>query len=215
MKKGIVALLIAWSVLTTAIGASVVDLDARSFEANVAGSAETWLVEFFAPWCGHCKKLEPTYEKVAREAPAGIHVAKVDGIKNYALMSRFPVRGFPSIFAVKENSVWVFQGPRTEQALLKFATDPEHSESSKAVPWYESPFGPFGLLKGKFLSIGVEIFEYQQYMVESFGMPNSLGWFFILLGCLIATVMIISFFIFLFGAKGDHAAQGNERQHQD
>ncbi len=40
-------------------------LDSSNFEEQVFGSKDIWLVEFYAPWCGHCKKLEPEWNEAA------------------------------------------------------------------------------------------------------------------------------------------------------
>lgn len=45
----------------------VVELRSDNFDANV-GNGEDWLVEFFAPWCGHCTKLKPLYAQAAKKA---------------------------------------------------------------------------------------------------------------------------------------------------
>jgi len=45
---------------------AVTVLTAATFENDVLNSKKSALVEFFAPWCGHCKNLAPTYEKVAK-----------------------------------------------------------------------------------------------------------------------------------------------------
>lgn len=42
-------------------------LDAVNFNALVLGSKDIWIVEFYAPWCGHCKQLEPEYIEAARK----------------------------------------------------------------------------------------------------------------------------------------------------
>jgi len=53
------------------------------------------LVEFYAPWCGHCKKLAPEYEKAAKTLRSGdnknVALAKVDTTAETELGSRFEI----------------------------------------------------------------------------------------------------------------------------
>lgn len=44
----------------------VISLTSGNFDRLVKDSDSVWLVEFFAPWCGHCKSLAPEYEKAAK-----------------------------------------------------------------------------------------------------------------------------------------------------
>lgn len=84
----------------------VVDLDPSNFDKVVLDKSKDVLVEFYAPWCGHCKKLTPDYEKVAKafRAEKDIVVAKVDADAHKELGSRFGVTGFPTIkFFSKDN----------------------------------------------------------------------------------------------------------------
>ena len=56
----------------------VVKLTQANFEKEVKGSGELWFVEFFAPWCGHCKSLAPEYEKAAKALKGVVRVGAVD-----------------------------------------------------------------------------------------------------------------------------------------
>jgi len=64
-------LLLGLSFALYAADTPVTQLTTDNFESSVKQSDGVWLVEFYAPWCGHCKSLAPEYEKAAR-ALAGI-----------------------------------------------------------------------------------------------------------------------------------------------
>eukprot|EP00922_Rhytidocystis_sp_ex-Travisia-forbesii_P066217 GHVS01098301.1.p1 GENE.GHVS01098301.1~~GHVS01098301.1.p1 ORF type:complete len:464 (-),score=101.76 GHVS01098301.1:330-1721(-) len=85
-----------------------------------------WFVEFYAPWCGHCKSLAPDWEKLAKEVKGKVVVAKVDATKETVLSKKFGVQGFPSLkmFPAGEKSVQTaipYDGPRGANELISFA----------------------------------------------------------------------------------------------
>jgi len=79
-----------------------------------------WLVEFYAPWCGHCKRLAPIWDQLASEADESLHVGKVDCTTNNPVCSRFSVRGYPTIKLLQHGQPKDYSGARTVEAFLSF-----------------------------------------------------------------------------------------------
>ncbi|OQR80607.1 hypothetical protein ACHHYP_17421 [Achlya hypogyna] len=105
-------------------------------EKNAATGATTgdWLVEFYAPWCGHCKHLAPVFEDVAQELDGTINVAKVDVTANEGLGRRFEIKGFPTILFFHKGSVYEYNNERSKKALVDYATGGYASGFKKPVP---------------------------------------------------------------------------------
>lgn len=52
------------------------ELTEKNFKEMVLDSDEMWLVEFFAPWCGHCQKLAPEWESAAGQLSGSVNVSE-------------------------------------------------------------------------------------------------------------------------------------------
>jgi len=80
------------------ISCEVVDLDSSNFDRYIDGSRYAF-VEFFAPWCGHCKSLAPEYEIVGEvfAKEKSVLIAKVDADQHKELAARFDVHGYPTL----------------------------------------------------------------------------------------------------------------------
>jgi len=74
----------------------VITLDDSNFETEVA-KHEFVLVEFYAPWCGHCKALAPEYETAATSLKGIASLAKVDCDTNKATGEKYKIQGFPTL----------------------------------------------------------------------------------------------------------------------
>lgn len=78
----------------------VAALTDATFDAEVIHSNKHAIVEFYAPWCGHCKQLAPVYEEVGAvfEGDDNVLIAKVDATANTELANRYSVKGYPTLF---------------------------------------------------------------------------------------------------------------------
>lgn len=82
-------------------GANVLDINDTNFETQVLQSAEPFLLDFSAVWCGPCKVLAPIVEKLADEYKGKIKVGKLDIDDSPNVASKFGIRGVPTVLVFK------------------------------------------------------------------------------------------------------------------
>jgi len=110
----------------------VVVLTANNFAEQLAKG--NWLLDFYAPWCGHCKQLAPTYEKVATQLKGRVNVGKIDCTVEKELGTIFKVEGFPTIKFVAADKVYQYDGDRTLESFVAFAEGEYSKGSSNPLP---------------------------------------------------------------------------------
>merc|ERR1711962_253057 len=111
----------------------VVELTDSNFEDEVLNTKDIVLVEFFAPWCGHCQRLAPEWKKAATELKGKVKVAALDATVHTVTAGRFNVRGYPTIkwFAAgakSYDSAGEYDGGRTSSDIIAWALD-KHAEN--------------------------------------------------------------------------------------
>ncbi|GJN28712.1 hypothetical protein PR202_gb16869 [Eleusine coracana subsp. coracana] len=111
---------------SSAEGEAVLTLDVDNFDDAVA-KHPFMVIEFYAPWCGHCKNLAPEYEKAAQELSKHdppIVLAKVDANeeKNRPLATKYEVQGFPTlkIFRNQGKNIQEYKGPREAEGIVEY-----------------------------------------------------------------------------------------------
>jgi len=98
----------------------VVELTTSNFPSEVLKSGDVWLVEFYAPWCGHCKSLTPEYKKAATKLKGIAKVGAVDMTKHESFGRQYDIKGFPTIKLFIKGKPLDYQGGRTADAMVDY-----------------------------------------------------------------------------------------------
>ena len=99
---------------------ATIDINADSFEQTISDN-DIVLVDFWADWCGPCKRFAPIYEK-ASEDNGDITFAKLDTDANQQLSGQLGIEGIPTLMAFREgvlvfNQAGALPGPALKQVI--------------------------------------------------------------------------------------------------
>mgnify|MGYP006125877421 FL=1 len=115
------------------VGDIIKDSDTNNFSTDVIDQSTKIpvVVDFWAPWCGPCKQLSPTLDKLAREYGGKIQLVKINVDENQELATQMRVQSIPMVVAFKDGQpVDGFAGALPESQLRQFFEKLTGSEGS-------------------------------------------------------------------------------------
>jgi len=113
-------------------GSDVIVLTAKTFDTQLDAGGD-WFIEFYAPWCGHCKNLVPIWEELA-STTKDFKVAKVNCQDEQDIGNRFSIRGFPTLKFFHEGKFYDYRGDRKVEAFIEFTKNGYKTAQSSAYP---------------------------------------------------------------------------------
>merc|ERR1712180_427922 len=105
-------------------GNKVVTLTDSNFRSKVLDGGEPWLVEFYAPWCGHCQRLEPEWKSAASEVHEKtgnkVKMGMLDATQHQNTASQYGIQGYPTIkMFFPDGRVEDYNGGRTASDIVQ------------------------------------------------------------------------------------------------
>ena len=84
---------------------SIINITDKEFETEVMQSNVPVLVDFWAEWCGPCKRIAPILEEIAQEKKDQIKIAKIDIDSNNEISYKYGVKGIPTLMFFKNQTL--------------------------------------------------------------------------------------------------------------
>jgi len=95
---------------------------------------EPMFVQFHAPWCGHCKRLMPTWDALSLELVGETRFGRIDCVPNEKMKDKYQIRGFPTLKLFMHGRSLEFKGMRSPESLKAFLSEHKAYSSQQAKP---------------------------------------------------------------------------------
>jgi thioredoxin 1 len=83
--------------------AKIAEVNANNFHQEVLEAGKLVLVDFWAPWCGYCGKLEPVLEELASELGDKVKIVRINVDDNRSLSEQYSVKNLPTMILFKDD----------------------------------------------------------------------------------------------------------------
>jgi len=113
---------------------TVTTLTQKKFYSSVLPSSQPWIIDFYAPWCGHCRHFEPQFELVSRKMANKVKAGKVNCDDEKNLCENLGIDGYPTIR--------VYSGSRSsEQSQSVYGEEVNSQDSDYIISYLSRKFG--------------------------------------------------------------------------
>ena len=80
-------------------------VDVNNFQTEVKESGKVTIVDFYADWCGPCRKLSPIIEEIEQELSDKVKFTKINTDENIELAQTYQISGIPTLLIFKDGEV--------------------------------------------------------------------------------------------------------------
>ena len=123
------------------VSSEVINLTSDNYATSVA-DGNNWFIKYYAPWCGHCKKLAPTWEELSgsSDLPGNVRIAHVDCTQQQDICTQQDIKGYPTLKFHKAGSE---EGDRYQVRGERRAPPPPGARARADAPPPMPPPPPF------------------------------------------------------------------------
>ena len=83
----------------------VQEINVENFQSEVINNSEITVVDFFADWCGPCRKLSPIMEEIEQELTGKVKFTKINTDNNIELAQKYQISGIPTLLVFKNGEL--------------------------------------------------------------------------------------------------------------
>jgi thiol-disulfide isomerase/thioredoxin len=174
-------------ILVSKVLGDVVDVNVTNYFDFVSG--DSYLLEFYSPWCPNCVRFEKSYEHIAKQLQSldkTFKIGRIDTSSSPALASLYAVDGLPEFYLYKDQKLYKLRDGLTVQAMIEYCR--EGYVYDQALTSLSSVLGPLGRLKSAILWIGVLLTKSLEYLTNTLSLSY---WQAILITVILATIGLV------------------------
>lgn len=156
----------------------IVELTSNNFEKLVIQNEEIWIVEFFAPWCGHCQNLVPEIIKLASALKGIIKVGALNADKYKELARKYGIKGLPTIFIFGSNKYQPmdYDGIRTATKIAEKALQIAKEKANKLLIESQTTVNTNENIKEKLYEEAINIIELNDVNFDKLVLKSDESW---------------------------------------